>query len=1251
MKKFLLLVLSISVTTICFSGRPPLIVDTYQGGRAVPYDQPLSSSLQPTQAFTPNAANLGAYGKVPVNYYTGSADVQIPIAELKAKDHTENVYISYKTGGHKVNEMPGPFGLGWALHAGGCINRIVKGEKDEMSSEERSYIVRFENPDYQAALVGGGYDSPGYLHHMGLVQVADYNINAFNYPRLYDLAPDEFQICADGLSGSFYFGKNGVPVFVSKTPETYDIKIETNKMDDSVVLYRSGNEVVLPVNYFTYISKIVVTDSKGVKYTFGGDASSIEFSYRPADSDGISCLMLDTLSVTSNRKQYDEVIRESWECRENKGLSRFLATANTWHLVSKEFPTTGEKIIYSYEKKGFPVNISDIHTRLAVFTDDLSKHKVWRLRLNSVFLSFTDDIGWSPSFHPYPRTNVSYTLLNPSYLTEIKSLKTSESVRFNYKDLQGLVYYPERYDFRCAMSLPDDNIADYLLDENKYYTVTSVTSRKGSTILQYTRNDEEGLIGGTTDYTTFAFGDEPLSFLNGLQSVVPHESGAFQDSLAVTPNTSILPPPEEERQRRIHLEKVIICGFSKARREYTLTYNKTRLPEFATKVSDHWGYFCMRDYGELLSLRSNKNIYMSDEFCKYTANDWFNQRRAPALCGLAESLEKITYPTGGSTTFIYEAHQYNKVSELYPKRVRNISGMAGGFRIKEIIDSLGSKAEVRSFTYNSSGILSGMPIYATIGYFLSENSNPLLEYDTLEEWNQDHMNEQEQDQMYRSRFRLVSENYINQIPSTSGSHIAYGLVTEHFGDGSSITYKYSDLEDFPDIVAETYHCYRARNLTNPYTSCDLARGLLEEVTYKNCNGVTVKKDEMTYRDSVCTSESYGDLESGLYSYERSFVYPSESPFYYDRNIVYGSHLYFYSPSVYDVYGLLYQSQPYFIRLSRCYIWGKTPYMVRKKVTLWDENGLNPISNITEYQYNSRNQLISEKTTGASVTEKRITWSGDIGNGVFAQMSAEGMVGYPVEETEILNGQVIRSTLHMYGRSSSGSIQHLAEYKSKSNTGIPRALFHSYDGFTMDASYGAVPEETYLYDRNDNLVRRCQRDSTSTSIIWGYDGVYPVMVSSARDTSNIAFYSFEENHSVLSFPTPFDEGFQSGNSHVGPFSITLPASSGFGVIVIDYMVHDASGYWSYKRQECDATLSTYTIDEGSRPIDNVRVYPKGETVISYTWYPGIGVRSSVDSMGNVAFYEYDLSGRLKAVFDIDGNPVTGYYYRYTTSEDL
>jgi YD repeat-containing protein len=100
-----------------------------------------------------------------------------------------------------------------------------------------------------------------------------------------------------------------------------------------------------------------------------------------------------------------------------------------------------------------------------------------------------------------------------------------------------------------------------------------------------------------------------------------------------------------------------------------------------------------------------------------------------------------------------------------------------------------------------------------------------------------------------------------------------------------------------------------------------------------------------------------------------------------------------------------------------------------------------------------------------------------------------------------------------------------------------------------------------------------------------------------------------------------------------------------------MVQDTSGYWSYKRQECDATLSTYTIDEGSRPIDNVRVYPKGETVISYTWYPGIGVRSSVDSMGNVAFYEYDLSGRLKAVFDIDGNPVTGYYYRYTTSEEL
>ena len=48
-------------------------------------------------------------------------------------------------------------------------------------------------------------------------------------------------------------------------------------------------------------------------------------------------------------------------------------------------------------------------------------------------------------------------------------------------------------------------------------------------------------------------------------------------------------------------------------------------------------------------------------------------------------------------------------------------------------------------------------------------------------------------------------------------------------------------------------------------------------------------------------------------------------------------------------------------------------------------------------------------------------------------------------------------------------------------------------------------------------------------------------------------------------------------------------------------------------------------------------------------PGIGVRSSLDAAGNIAFYVYDAAARLKAVYDVYGNPVSGYYYKFATGD--
>lgn len=82
------------------------------------------------QVFSPNAAELGKYGKIPVSYFTGIPNISVPLTEVKGKNLTLPVHLTYHADGNKPEQHPGWVGQGWTLHAGGCINRIINGWKD-----------------------------------------------------------------------------------------------------------------------------------------------------------------------------------------------------------------------------------------------------------------------------------------------------------------------------------------------------------------------------------------------------------------------------------------------------------------------------------------------------------------------------------------------------------------------------------------------------------------------------------------------------------------------------------------------------------------------------------------------------------------------------------------------------------------------------------------------------------------------------------------------------------------------------------------------------------------------------------------------------------------------------------------------------------------------------------------------------------------------------------------------------------------
>jgi hypothetical protein len=79
---------------------------------------------------SPQAADLGKYGDVKVNLYTGAASIEIPIYTIKGRDLNFPISLSYDGSGNKVDALPSMVGLGWTLQAGGVITRAAQGNPD-----------------------------------------------------------------------------------------------------------------------------------------------------------------------------------------------------------------------------------------------------------------------------------------------------------------------------------------------------------------------------------------------------------------------------------------------------------------------------------------------------------------------------------------------------------------------------------------------------------------------------------------------------------------------------------------------------------------------------------------------------------------------------------------------------------------------------------------------------------------------------------------------------------------------------------------------------------------------------------------------------------------------------------------------------------------------------------------------------------------------------------------------------------------
>jgi len=96
---------------------------------------------------SPTAAALMKFEEVPVDNYTGTPDISIPIfsTPTRSKDIGLDISLKYHPASAAASETASDAGLGWSLFVGGTVSRTVRGIPDEyLVIGKKSGIYRTE---------------------------------------------------------------------------------------------------------------------------------------------------------------------------------------------------------------------------------------------------------------------------------------------------------------------------------------------------------------------------------------------------------------------------------------------------------------------------------------------------------------------------------------------------------------------------------------------------------------------------------------------------------------------------------------------------------------------------------------------------------------------------------------------------------------------------------------------------------------------------------------------------------------------------------------------------------------------------------------------------------------------------------------------------------------------------------------------------------------------------------------------------
>jgi len=516
--------------------------------------------------------------------------------------------------------------------------------------------------------------------------------------------------------------------------------------------------------------------------------------------------------------------------------------------------------------------------------------------------------------------------------------------------------------------------------------------------------------------------------------------------------------PQYYANERLFLMSVVQNDSGKYNFDY---YNKQLLPPYLAQKTDHWGFY------------NNKPA-------QYSRNDYFSSREPDSTAVKYGALKTITYPTGGTSQFIFEANQYSSQTKLNRwEGLDNYSSnrIAGGLRIKKIINTpaFGETPTVKEYFYTknyfpfqtngvSSGILGGQ-----IQYFFDNraaNSDRNLGFgSTVGSY------------LYSC---FTTQSVLPVCTNSLGNHIGYSEVVEKLSDNSYTRYKFSNfdtgnLDEKCNASIETESPYQA------YNSKEQERGnLLSKQMYDSNNVIKLtmlnkyQKSDLGYINSINGNsklqQCLGELTGTYYTEATSYK------------------IYTYSMLLGNKKEISYYNTDSLVKETKFRFDSNYPIVVNQVEK--DSRG-DSITTVYTYPFHiNGNYLAVAPLTNVGNGSRLI--SEDL-QYTFRGMYSANLFNLPIEISTYKNKNVIDSKFICYGKHGNDYLPDSVYILEKAK---PLPAFNRYNVPTMphyviDGNYEKSPSYKYKYDSKSNITQMTGKDGLIISFLWGYNYQYPI----------------------------------------------------------------------------------------------------------------------------------------------------------------